>query len=150
MRNDARWLEVGVHLRSWHSQPDRCSSWADGWAGPGYYYRRCRDDTKGLLVRWGGDGRWSWTAGAYRNSIDRPTVYLGAVREVVRRGPISLDLAAVAATGYRWRVVPMVAPTMRVELGRGWAVSVLAMPAVGKVSETAVVHVAISRRMGRE
>lgn len=150
MRNDARWVEVGGHIRSWHSSPERCASWADGWDGPGYYYRRCRDQTHGLLVRWGGDGRWSWTAGTYRNSIDRPTVYVGAVRELARRGPLGIEVAAVAATGYRYRVVPLVAPTLRVELGRGWAVSLLAMPRAGKVSETAVAHVTVSRRFGGE
>jgi hypothetical protein len=70
-RHEARWWEVGVHLRSWHSRPDRCASWADGWAGPGYYY-----------------------------------------------------------------------------LGQGWAASVVAMPPAGKASETAVVHVTLSRRLG--
>lgn len=141
-------VELGLHLRSWHASPSRCVSrdpalYDDGWF---HYYVACQDRTPGAFVRIGDGRRWDFVAGYYQNSIGAPTWHAGAVRHLLQRGPFALEIAIAGATGYpRARVVPLVMPALRVELGHGWAATVGWMPKLGHLSESAVAHLTVSR-----
>ena len=101
---------IGVHLVSWHSNPDACRGYING---------PCNNTNPGLYVRTSG----GWVAGGYYNSVERPTVYVGRSWTLAERGRASLDVAALAATGYPAApVIPLVTPTA------AWATSTRRTP----------------------
>lgn len=64
-------------------------------------------------------GPWSgWSAGAYRNSLCRTSVYLAKEWQWQVAGPLHVGVIAGAVTGYRYPVVPAVLPELVVRFGR--------------------------------
>ena len=113
-------LAVGLHLATWHSEPGFES------VTPGWYLRT-------------GSG---WTAGAYRNSYGRASVYAGRTWQTAD-GRWALTAAGV--TGYPQAAVRVVAvPSVR--LGNGAAAARLAyLPKPPGGHGTHTVHLALER-----
>jgi hypothetical protein len=89
---------IGLHLASRHLPAHDYSN-----ANPGAYVRT--DD--GI------------TAGFYRNSIRRWSVYAGWTTGVQLAGPLHADITLGAITGYeRAAVLPLVVPSLALDLGR--------------------------------
>ena len=97
----ADWLVVSG--LSHHFQPDR-RDWRE--VNPGLGLERDSDEYPGL----------SWTAGYFRNSYDRHTVYAGARWMPWQLGPVHVGGYALAASGYPSPV--LVLPGLSVEGGR--------------------------------
>lgn len=125
----------GFHLVSWHSHMDACPSDFGATA-------RCNNSNPGLYAI-----KDRWVAGAYHNSVRKTTVYVGRRWPILKKGPLEVDVAAVAATGYPVaKVVPIVTPTVALQLGDRAAVRLLAMPKAGKWNRTHVLHLSFEIR----
>ena len=72
-------------------------------------------------------GARSIGVGVYQNSEWRVSTY--AVLGYERGGRVSFGVQVGIATGYRWPVLPIVAPYVRVKFGAGFSVRILALPA---------------------
>lgn len=124
---------IGVHLGSVHSSPDACR------AGSG---RPCNDANPGAYLRSG-----PWVVGGYHNSVSRPTVYAGRSWPLASLGPLSLDVAALAATGYpAAAVVPLVTPTAAWRVADRASVRLSYLPRLGRWNETHVLHLSVEIR----
>jgi hypothetical protein len=121
-------VRVGFHAGSWHSNRSACES-----AG----LAECRQYNPGAYVQTAG----GWLVGGYQNSVDRSTFYAGRILWHAQRGPLSLDLAGVLATGYpAAKVVPLVTPTLGIRIAPRVALQVGYLPRLGKINETHVLH----------
>lgn len=82
-------------------------------SSPGYH-----EANHGIGVRIDTGALAGWSAGTYRNSLDRQTVYVA--REWLHQvaGPLHVGVVAGLATGYRWAVVPAVLPEVVLRLDR--------------------------------
>ncbi len=126
---------IGVHTASWHSNGDVCRADNGG--------RPCNNTNPGAYLRFAG----GWVAGAYHNSINKPTFYVGRSWSIAQRGRASLEVAALAATGYPVAdVVPLVTPTAAVRLTERAAVRLSYLPRLGKWNETHVFHLSFEVR----
>lgn len=121
-------VRVGFHAGSWHSNRAACES-----AG----LAQCRQYNPGLYVQTAG----GWLVGGYQNSVDRPTFYAGRILWHAQRGPVSIDLAGVLATGYpAAKLVPLVTPTVGLRVSPRVALQVGYLPRLGRVNPTHVLH----------
>lgn len=109
------------------------SAHAETWVQAGGFSRHLgadrdfRETHPGAGVLWRPGGTWEYTAGFYRNSLDRTTVYAGAVWRGL--GPCGVLLGA--ATGYEGLpVVPLALPTCGAQWGPV-GLDVIAAPPVG-------------------
>lgn len=128
-------VAVGVHLGSWHSNNDACRADNGG--------RPCNNANPGAYARTA-DG---WVLGGYHNSVNRPTFYVGRSWTLAARGRASLEVAALAATGYPAApVVPLVTPTAALRLTDRSAVRLAYLPRFGKWNETHVLHLSVEIR----
>lgn len=126
---------VGVHTVSWHSNGDACRADTGG--------RACNNTNPGAYVRLA-DG---WVAGGYHNSVNKPTFYVGRSWSIAQRGRASLEVAALAATGYPVAdVVPLITPTVALRVTDRGAVRLSYLPRLGKWNETHVVHLSFEVR----
>lgn len=113
---------VGVHVGSWHSKPGYENR------NPGAYWR----SDAGL------------TAGAYRNSYGRTSVYGGAT--VQTEGALCFALTAALFTGYpQRRVSPMLVPAVALRVN-DYSVRLIVLPKPPGGS-TAVVHLMLETRL---
>lgn len=111
---------LGVHLASAHiPAPEGINNF-----NPGVYIQA--------------DG---WTAGAYRNSYRRPSLYLG---HTLSWGPASLFLGAV--TGYHKPVLPLVAPSLAGPSYEGWRPRLTLIPRF-KENRTTVLHLSVEKEL---
>ena len=114
-------LTVGAHLVSAHSRG-------------GYEWR-----TPGLYVRLPG----GFTAGAYRNSEARGTVYAGWTFETADR---HLALTLGAATGYSTApVVPLAVPSVRIGLAGGFSARLAYLPKPPTYRGAHALHLALEK-----
>lgn len=128
-------VEVGAHLASWHSNRTACAS---------RWLKKCQQANPGLWVETAG----GWVFGGYANSLERTTYYAGRSFWRAERGRFSVELVGVLATGYDAApIVPLVTPVGRVEIGRGYGLTVGYLPRIGKANPTHVFHFGISRRL---
>lgn len=122
---------VGVHLASWHSKPGYNN------ANPGMYVRL----SNGLVM------------GAYRNSLEKTSVYVGAHFDVALSEHAIAGLTAGVVNGYpgnKWRigrdVVPLLVPSLALDVGRGVFARISLIPNAGGVNGTSVVHVSLEKK----
>ena len=106
----ADWLVISG--LSHHFQPDR-RDWRE--VNPGLGLERESEEYTGL----------SWTAGYFRNSYDRHTVYAGARWMPWRLGPVQYGGYALAASGYPSPVLLL--PGLSVE-GKGVGLNLVVLP----------------------
>lgn len=125
---------IGVHVGSWHSNPAAC--YVDS-GGP------CNNDNPGGYVRL--DNKW--VVGGYYNSVERPTVYAGRIWDVGAKGPVSLALGGVLATGYHYPIVPLVTPVVSLRLTDRWQARVLYLPRLPRFNPTHVASLALEYRL---
>lgn len=127
-RNALEPVRVGFHAGSWHSNRSAC--WSAG-------LEKCRQYNPGMYVQTAG----GWLVGGYQNSVDRPTFYAGRILWRAQRGPVSIDLAGVLATGYpAAKLVPLVTPTVGLRVSPRVALQVGYLPRLGRVNPTHVLH----------
>lgn len=79
-----------------------------------------------------------FTAGTYYNSIRNQSVYAGYTWDYGR-----FRLTAGVVTGYRYKVAPMLAPSIK--LGHGF--SLLYLPRIGKLNDSHVFHIIWEKRL---
>lgn len=121
-------VRVGFHAGSWHSNRAACLS-----AG----LEQCRQNNPGAYIQTAG----GWLLGGYQNSVNKPTFYAGRILWRAQRGPVSLDLAGVLATGYpAAKLVPLVTPTLGIRVSRRVALQIGYLPRLGRVNPTHVLH----------
>jgi hypothetical protein len=58
------------------------------------------------------------TVGVYRNSLYRTSVYVSKEFDVASRGPFTVGYGVGLATGYKYAVIPLAYPTVRVKFDR--------------------------------
>lgn len=80
------------------------------------------------------------TAGAYRNSVGRLSIYAGCTLE---RGRFALTLGGV--TGYGGGAMPLVIPSARIDLGGGFFLRAAVVPKPRRDGGSAALHFAIER-----
>lgn len=80
----------------------------------------------GIGVEWAVDEITRVGTGAYRNSSGRLSVYGTAKREM-GMGRFGVGLEVGAVTGYKWPVLPLAFPFVRVSAGQ-WQVKVNVLP----------------------
>lgn len=87
------------------------------------------------------------TAGAYRNSLGRGTVYGGVGYTVAQANRVSFNVLAGLATGYEVPVAPMLLPEVAVSFGR-WQGMLTWIPPVhaGEVNVDSAVAVSVGVR----
>lgn len=115
----ARSETVGLHLASAHVPQRQFNN-----TNPGVYYR---SDA-------------GWTAGGYRNSLRRTSVYAGYTWEYR-----ALALTAGAVTGYQDTLQPMLVPSLRLFTHGGFSARLAYIPRVEKRIESNVWHLMIER-----
>jgi hypothetical protein len=131
MMDATGWI-VGLHLISLHApncyEVERvCRRYESG--TPGVYFKAPR----GLTV------------GGYSNSYGKPSAYAGWTFETDDR---RFALTVAGATGYpRGAVVPLVAPSIRMNLSERLALRLAGSPRIGK-SGAGVVHLALEWQTG--
>jgi hypothetical protein len=97
--HSADWLVIT--MSSYHAEPDR-----------GY-----NEKNWGLGLEHDLTDNWRVSAGTYRNSLRRQTIYVGAVYHPLRIGPVHVGMAVMAGTGYAPgnRLRAVVFPTLSYE-----------------------------------
>ena len=110
-------VTVGLHLASVHLPK-----------------RDFNNTNPGLYVRTDG----GWTAGAYRNSLNRTSAYAGYTMEWGR-----LAVTGGAVTGYAEKVQPLLVPSMKVATLGGVSARVAFIPRVEKRIESHVLHLSL-------
>lgn len=80
----------------------------------------------GVGVEWTVDETTRAGVGAYRNSSGRLSVY-GSVNREMDFGRFGVGLEVGGVTGYKWPVLPLVFPFVRVAAGR-WQLKVNVLP----------------------
>lgn len=121
---------VGVHLASWHSNPQACGA------------MQCQNDNPGVYVRAG-----PWAVGGYRNSVGETTFYAGRRWQLLRRGRGGVEVAALLATGYPGAaVVPLIAPAATWRLTDHAVLRVSYLPRLGRWNPTHVLHLSLEFR----
>lgn len=112
---------VGVHVGSWHSEPGFNNT------NPGLYLRTV-------------DG---WTAGAYRNSISRTSVYAGWTDGTELASGVRAEVTVGGITGYRIPLLPMAVPSVRFALGEHLGARLILIPRINPKLGAHVVSLAI-------
>jgi hypothetical protein len=115
--------ELIVHIASYHTSRDE----------------NLNERNYGLGLRMPIRERVFATAGFYRNSLDRESVYLGAGWWLLEKGPMSLRVLVGAVTGYQVAVAPVVIPEAAIG-ARAWRVAFSYVPEI-KLDEGGVNHV---------
>lgn len=98
-----------------------------------------------------------FTAGAYRNTLSRTSVYAGWTF-THDFGPAAVSLTVGAITGYQRKtergltqgysrapLTPMAAPSVRVQVGHGYAARVTFIPGISAIGSS-VVHLSVERQ----
>jgi hypothetical protein len=80
---------------------------------------------------------WSVSAGVYRNSLDRTTVYVGGTWTPIAFGSFRAGVFGGLATGYDYAVVPFGGPMLEARIGRVMAQAVV-IPPVGEKAPSTV------------
>lgn len=126
---------IGAHLLSAHSNPTYHT--VVDQAGQPLDSHRFELVTPGAYVRLANGG----TFGAFRNSYGRASVYAGYTWETAdRRWALTLG----GITGYNGAAVqPLVAPSMRWDLGQGWALRTTLTPKPPRQAAAATLHFSI-------
>lgn len=107
--------------------------------------RKYNERNYGAGITWIG-GRHGVSAGGYRNSLDRPSAYLGYVYQSARFRRFSAGVDAGVVTGYRAVVSPMLAPRLDIHAGKRITVKIRYMPAIGGITP-AVLSASIAVRV---
>jgi len=122
---------VGAHLASWHSRPGYNNT------NPGIYVRL----NNGLAV------------GAYRNSLEKTSAYVGAHFDIALSERVSAGVTAGVVSGYpgnKWRIgrdlAPMLVPSVAFDVGRGIFARASLIPNVAGVNNVSVVHLSLEKR----
>lgn len=130
---------LGVHLGSVHSNKmDAVAGKPWNNANPGVFYRL--------------DGRGNWTdnlvVGTYHNSIRKESVYAAYIYPVTDWLDVSVGLVSgYNGQGYSAKpIMPMVVPSVRFELGNGFAGRIHLAPKVGRGGATAV-HFSLEKKI---
>lgn len=80
----------------------------------------------GFGVEWAVDEITRFGLGAYRNSSARLSVY-GTVNREMNFGRVGVGLEVGGVTGYKWPVLPLAFPFVRVSFGR-WEIKANVLP----------------------
>ena len=107
----------GLHLASYHAPEKTYNN-----LNPGLYWRHP-------------DG---WTAGFYRNSIRRDSLYVGYTWKYGR-----LDITTAAVTGYFHTVQPLLVPSVSLFTWRGITPRIAYIPRVEKKIGSHVLHLMV-------
>jgi hypothetical protein len=122
---------VGLHTVSWHDHTQL--------SGEPY-----RSDTPGLYLRLDNGA----TAGVLHNSIGRWGVYAGWSWSTDQAEPVSASMTVALITGYDAApVVPLLAPSLRVNLADGLALRLITIPKWHPKQGASVVNVALEWRL---
>lgn len=117
---------LGVHLASYHLNPELSGDRPYNDVNPGLYLRT----------------EAGWQAGYYWNSHRKSTVYVGRAFTLVSGQRWDAGFFVAAATGYPWgEVVPLVAASVRYR-----ALRITATPPVGDKA-SGLVHASLEWRM---
>jgi len=107
----------GLHLVSYH-EPDKTYNNTN----PGAYYRHP-------------DG---WTAGFYRNSVRRDSIYIGYTWKYG-----ILDITTAGVSGYFHKVQPLLVPSISLGTWQGFTPRIAYIPRVEKKIGSHVVHLMV-------
>ncbi len=108
---------IGLHIASQHFPAKRYNN-----SNPGIYYRT--DE--------------GWTAGTYRNSIRRQSVYAGYTWKFGR-----LDVTTAAVTGYQDTLQPLLVPSLSLFTYKGVTPRLAYIPRVEKKIGSHVLHLMV-------
>ncbi|MET0334276.1 MAG: hypothetical protein ABW190_08380 [Rhizobacter sp.] len=115
--NCAQANTIGLHLVSYHAPEKRYNN-----VNPGIYYRT----TEG------------WTAGIYRNSLSRTSVYAGYTWKFG-----ALDVTTAGVSGYFHTVQPLLVPSVSLFTWQGITPRVAYIPRVEKKIGSHVLHLMV-------
>ena len=79
-------------------------------------------------------GRFAYSVGYFRNSLDRDTFYGAVGYHAWTNGPVSVGLVGGLATGYPYPVVPMVIPFLELTLSKSIELRFFAIPPIPDVT----------------
>lgn len=117
MAPGARADTIGLHIGSHHMPAKTYNN-----SNPGLYYRT--DD--------------NWTAGIYRNSLRRTSVYAGYTWKFG-----ALDVTTAAVTGYFHKVQPLLVPSVSLFTYQGITPRIAYIPRVEKKIGSHVLHLMV-------
>lgn len=110
---------IGLHLASHHAPAKTYNN-----TNPGIYYRTAE----------------GWTAGVYRNSLSKTSVYAGYTWKFG-----ALDVTTAGVTGYFHKVQPLLVPSLSLFTWQGITPRLAYIPRVEKKIGSHVVHLMVER-----